>query len=173
MLSRILQNVLFSWLPLAYAAVTTRTIDDTVGDLVTGAKPTYVPTWQGPNCAGCAINPPLNDVFMQTYTALTYAPEDFPVMSIEFSFTGTAVEVYFILANYVGDGVTTETMCNFTLDGQYISTFHHVPTTSTDYDFNSLVFSKDGLSNTEHTLLISTSGLMILSLPQFPPLRLL
>ncbi|KAG6849532.1 hypothetical protein H0H93_007688 [Arthromyces matolae] len=72
---------------------------------------------------------------------------------------GTAIYVYFILANYVGDGVTTETMCNFTLDGQYVSTFHHIPTTSTGYVFNALVFSRDGLSNTNHTLLISTSGI--------------
>ncbi|KAG6849531.1 hypothetical protein H0H93_007687 [Arthromyces matolae] len=160
MLLHISPNALLFFLPLVSAVVTNRTIDDTAGDLITGVKPIYVPpTWQGPYCVGCSIKPPLDDVFLKTYSALTYWPEEFPKMSIEFSFQGTAVYVYFILANYVGGGITTETMCNFTLDGQYVSTFHHLPTQSTDYEFNALVFSQDGLSNGKHTLLISTSGI--------------
>ncbi|KAG6888114.1 hypothetical protein C0995_010622 [Termitomyces sp. Mi166 len=80
-------------------------------------------------------------------------------MSIQFSFQGTAIYVYFILANFVGNGITTETLCNFTLDDEFITQYHHIPTSSKEYNFNSLVFSKDGLLNKSHTLLISTSGL--------------
>ncbi|KAG6915336.1 hypothetical protein DXG01_012108 [Tephrocybe rancida] len=141
------------------AAITNRTIDDTVGDLVTGVKPTYLPyAWQTPACGGCAVKPPLDDVFLGTYSALTYMQENFPSMSIQFSFKGTAIYVYFILANNVAPQVTTETLANFTLDGQLVSTFNHIPSNSPDYQFNSLVFSKDGLSNVQHTLSISTTG---------------
>ncbi|KAG6817766.1 hypothetical protein H0H87_003174 [Tephrocybe sp. NHM501043] len=84
--------------------------------------------------------------------------ENFSSMSIEFSFEGTAVYVYFILANNVGPGITTESLADFILDGEVISTFHHNPTNSSAYEFNSLVFSKDGLANINHTLLIKTSG---------------
>ncbi|KAG6873790.1 hypothetical protein C0995_011015 [Termitomyces sp. Mi166 len=79
-------------------------------------------------------------------------------MSIQFSFQGTAVYVYFILANFVNDGVTTETLCNFTLDDGDVVPYHHTPTSSRNYEFNALVFHKDNLPNKNHTLLISTSG---------------
>ncbi|KNZ78100.1 hypothetical protein J132_02291 [Termitomyces sp. J132] len=87
-------------------------------------------------------------------------PEKFPSMSIQFSFQGSAIYVYFILPNFVSTGTTTETLCNFTLDGDSVSTFRHIPSTSHDYIFNALVFSKENLpGNNSHTLLISTSGL--------------
>ncbi|KAG6830930.1 hypothetical protein H0H92_013858 [Tricholoma furcatifolium] len=72
--------------------------------------------------------------------------------------SGTAVYVYFILANFVAPGVTTDTWANFTLDDQFSGTFHHAPSNSTDFQFNSLVFSKEGLPNANHILIISTSG---------------
>ncbi|KAG6872611.1 hypothetical protein C0995_008356 [Termitomyces sp. Mi166 len=72
---------------------------------------------------------------------------------------GTAVYVYFILANFVGDNIPTQTVCDFALDGSYVSSFHHIPTSSTEFNYGALVFSKDNLSNEQHTLNISTSGL--------------
>lgn len=71
---------------------------------------------------------------------------------------GIAVYVYFILANDQGDGITTVTQTNFTLDGKLMSTFIHNPTTSLDLDYNQLVFSQTGLANQEHTLKASISG---------------
>ncbi|KAF5386746.1 hypothetical protein D9615_001536 [Tricholomella constricta] len=149
-------------LQLADAGPTNRTIDDTLGDSVTGTTPIYKPgRWQGPECTGCAIQPPLDNVFERTYSALTYRNED-PYyasgMSIEFSFKGTAVYVFFILANFVADHITTETLCDFTLDGTSPVRFHHVPSTSKEYQFHSLVYKKENLPNIDHTLLISTSG---------------
>ncbi|KAG6830931.1 hypothetical protein H0H92_013859 [Tricholoma furcatifolium] len=89
---------------------------------------------------------------------LTYWPDVFPSVSIQFSFEGTAVYVYFILANQVpGDNIITQTLANFTLDGQLDDTFSHLPSNSTEYQYNSLVFSKDGLFNTNHTLVTSMS----------------
>lgn len=67
--------------------------------------------------------------------------------------------MYFILANNQGDGITTITQANFTLDGKLISTFTHNPTTSFNLDYNQLVFSSAGLTNEEHTLKASISGI--------------
>ncbi|KAG6880238.1 hypothetical protein C0992_003004 [Termitomyces sp. T32_za158] len=151
--------LLFLFLPLFRAAVTNRTIDDTYGDLVTGEKPLYDPNpWQGPDCGGCAIKPPTENAFMHTYSAFTYMEEVSPSMSVQFSFQGTAVYVYFILANSVNDGVTTETLCDFLLDGVNAGTFHHIPNSSHAYEFNALAFSKTNLPHNNHTLIISTSG---------------
>ncbi|KAK7681917.1 hypothetical protein QCA50_014879 [Cerrena zonata] len=140
---------------------TNRTIDDTIGDLVTGAKPIYVPStigvWKDATCVGCAINPDTTKAFRGTWNAATYN-RDIPEVSVQFSFTGIAVYVYFILANDQGDGITTVTQSNFTLDGKLMSTFTHNPTTSLDLDYNQLVFSQTGLANQEHTLKASISG---------------
>ncbi|KAG6885300.1 hypothetical protein C0993_003461 [Termitomyces sp. T159_Od127] len=150
---------LLLFLPLIRAIATNRTIDDTFGDLVTGVKPIYVPNpWQGPECSGCSIKPPTEKAFMQTYSAFTYMEEKMPSMSIQFSFQGTAVYVYFILANSVNDGVTTETLCDFLLDGKNVSTFHHIPTSSPNFDFNALAFNRTNLTNINHELKILTSG---------------
>ena len=74
------------------------------------------------------------------------------------SVSGVAVYVYFILANNQGEGITTTTETNFTLDGVVVSTFTHNPTTSFDLEYNQLVFSQTDLDNTEHTLKASISG---------------
>ncbi|KAG6812414.1 hypothetical protein H0H92_002990 [Tricholoma furcatifolium] len=149
----------YSW--VAAAASVNRTIDDTYGDSVTGAKPSYLPTsssvWQGPSCTGCYIQPDPDEAFDRTWTAATYNP-GLGSMSIEFSFTGTAIYVFFILANYVAEGITTETACDFVLDGTTVSSMDHTPSTSTALEYNSLVFSQTNLANAAHTLEIVTSG---------------
>lgn len=71
---------------------------------------------------------------------------------------GTAIYVYFILANTIAD-TTTLTECNFTLDGLPAGSFTHTPTTSTKLQYNALVFSQTGLTNANHTFMISTAGL--------------
>ncbi|KAG5653530.1 hypothetical protein H0H81_012471 [Sphagnurus paluster] len=72
---------------------------------------------------------------------------------------GTAIYVFFILANFQGEGVPTETFCNFTLDGRAAGSFSHKPTSSPDLEYNALVFSRTNLSNTNHQLVVSTSGI--------------
>ena len=71
---------------------------------------------------------------------------------------GTAVYAFFILTNNAGDGITSLTMVNFTLNRNNPELFEHIPDlTRTDIDYNQLVYSKQDLINTEHTLVISTS----------------
>lgn len=69
---------------------TNRTIDDTIGDLVTGAKPTYIPSsgvWDDTTCVGCAIVPETTKAFRGTWNAATYN-RNIPEVSVQFSFTG-------------------------------------------------------------------------------------
>ncbi|KAJ7139704.1 hypothetical protein C8R44DRAFT_310507 [Mycena epipterygia] len=115
---------------LSYAANTNRTIDDTNGDSVTGTVPTYSPS-------------------------SVWVPCLFPWTM---SFTGIAIYVYFILANNEGDGITTTSKANFSIDRSQQGTFTHTPASSTDLQYNALVFTQTGLSNTTHSLLISTEG---------------
>ncbi|KAJ3813245.1 hypothetical protein EV368DRAFT_67228 [Lentinula lateritia] len=112
---------------------------------------------------GCALQPPISSAFGGTYTAATYNP-GLQNISITFDFTGTAIYVYFILANNPAPGITATTAANFTLDGSLVGTFNHSPNTSTsapDFQFNqsALAFSKAGLKNITHQMVISTSGL--------------
>ena len=72
---------------------------------------------------------------------------------------GTAIYIFFILANNVGDGITSLTLANFTMDTGSPELFQHTPDlTTTDIDYNQLVYWKRDLSHAEHTLVISTSG---------------
>ena len=73
---------------------------------------------------------------------------------------GIAVWVFFILANanQYGPTITTNTNCNFTLDGSHAGTFVHNPDMSTlDLVYNASVFSASGLSNSQHQLVIWTN----------------
>ncbi|KIY70436.1 hypothetical protein CYLTODRAFT_392047 [Cylindrobasidium torrendii FP15055 ss-10] len=147
-------------LPGAQADRTNRTIDDTNGDSDSGKVPIYNPSeaWAGLDCTGCAIRPDRSLVFDRTLTAATYNP-DMDSMDVTFSFTGTDIWVYFVLANDQGNGVTTSTDCNFTLDGKLAGHFQHAPTNSTALEYNTLVFAANGLKQQSHDLIISTSGI--------------
>lgn len=78
-------------LQIVTAVEVNRTIDDTNGDSVTGAKPIYLPrtggVWAGPECGGCAIQPDPNLAFDRTWTAATYHPQ-LGLTEIELAFTG-------------------------------------------------------------------------------------
>lgn len=153
---------LFPLLAVQYVvpAATNRTIDDTLGDSVSGVRPNYFPSagvWEDATCKGCAIQPDPSLAFDGTWTAATYNPTI--NTSIELSFKGTAIYVFFILANNVAPGITTVTECNFTLDGILHGKFVHQPNeTNFDLQYNQMVFSSENLLNINHTLVISTSG---------------
>ncbi|KAF8998267.1 hypothetical protein BDQ17DRAFT_1411126 [Cyathus striatus] len=143
-------------------SIVNRTIDDSLGDSDphTFTKPLYNPpsgVWDDETCQKCAIKPDPSKAFKNTYTAATYNP-GLQNVSISMGFEGTAIYVYFILANNQGDGITTLTVANFTIDGQMVGTFRHDPDlTSTDILFNQLVFNKTDIPNGVHQLIISTS----------------
>ncbi|TFK62492.1 hypothetical protein BDN72DRAFT_386309 [Pluteus cervinus] len=145
----------------AMGALVNRTIDDTVGDPVTGFIPIYMPptgAWADASCKGCAVQPDPTLAFDGTWTAATFRPEDFKSMSIELQFTGVAIYVFFILPNFSGNGTTTKTGCRFVLDGVPAGDFQDTPTSSTDMEYNALVFHSENLSNTTHDLAIVTDG---------------
>ncbi|KAF8630449.1 hypothetical protein AX17_005426 [Amanita inopinata Kibby_2008] len=150
-----------SW---CHAALKNRTIDDTLGDEVTHVRPVFLPTtpgvWEDETCKGCAVQPDRNLAHDGTWTAATYNPT-LQNISITLEFSGVAIYVFFILANANMEGptITTNTECNFTLDGQHAGAFSHFPNMNTyDLVYNANPFSATGLSNTAHQLVISTNG---------------
>lgn len=73
---------------------------------------------------------------------------------------GTAIYVYFILANNAGAGVISKTMANITLDNQSPLLFEHIPDMlTTALQYYALGFSQDNLENVHHSLVISVSGI--------------
>jgi hypothetical protein len=68
--------------------------------------------------------------------------------------TGTAISVYCILLNTVPNTDTT-TALTFTLDGVSSDPFLHTPDSSSTVLYNSRVYSKSGLENVAHTLVVS------------------
>ncbi|KAF5388955.1 hypothetical protein D9757_005059 [Collybiopsis confluens] len=151
-----------SIIPLALSKAVNRSIDDTLGDSVTGQRPLFLPptvgVWEDATCAECTLQPPIQDAYDQTWTAATYRP---PMgnMSISFPFTGTAIYVFFILSNIITHNSTTA--ANFTLDGVLEGAYLHSPDPNAPaFQFNesALAFTQTGLENSTHYLLISTSG---------------
>ncbi|KAJ3550094.1 hypothetical protein NMY22_g632 [Coprinellus aureogranulatus] len=144
-------------LQVAWAAVVNRTIDDTFGDSETRRLPLYLPSigevWKGPECVGCAINPDTSKAFKNSYQAATYAPDSGKI-SITLTFNGTAIWVFFILANNEGDGITTVTDVNFAMDGESTPiNFRHAPDLTTrDPLFNQLVYSRTDMPFKTHAL---------------------
>ena len=70
--------------------ITNRTIDDTLGDFVTGDKPSYVPSagiWNSVNCSSCVIQPNSSQTFRGTWHETTASALN-PNVSFEFAFTG-------------------------------------------------------------------------------------
>ncbi|KAL1951089.1 hypothetical protein VTO73DRAFT_238 [Trametes versicolor] len=140
--------------------------NDELGDSVTGVKPTYRPTnnWaQGSTCAGCFLTPNkvvnVSRAFDGTWHDSTYTPET-PGNSdntIDASFMGTAVYVYFIIPNFV-QFTTTLVNVSFSIDGTSYGQYQHIPHTTSTILYNTLVFHTTNLANTDHTIEIRASG---------------
>ncbi|KIK61852.1 hypothetical protein GYMLUDRAFT_165570 [Collybiopsis luxurians FD-317 M1] len=149
--------------PLVFGEAVNRSIDDTLGDSVTGQRPSYLPTtgvWEDDLCKTCALQPPASSAFAGTYTAATYNP-GLKNISITFEFTGTAIYVFFILANAPAPGVTATTAADFLLDGFIAGSFTHSPNASAllfQFNESALAFSKTGLENATHQMVITTAG---------------
>ncbi|TFK21303.1 hypothetical protein FA15DRAFT_548727, partial [Coprinopsis marcescibilis] len=121
-------------------------------------------------CAGCALQPDTSSAFMGTYRETTYHPESVlhgtPTtpshLNIVFCLSGTAIYVYFILANYgYIPEITVNTNCNFILDGVLTEQpFNHDPKgpTAVQFEYHRLVFARSNLSNIHHVLEIRVEG---------------
>ncbi|TFK89883.1 hypothetical protein K466DRAFT_7269 [Polyporus arcularius HHB13444] len=127
---------------------TNRTIDDADPQI------TYFPDnqWsQGSTCTGCLVKLDPLQTFDGTWHDTSHHTTDSNPRFLQVRFTGTAVYLVNILANAVSGASTTSSL-QFTLDGAEDGTFLHSPSDSPDPIFNVVVYARDGLDNTEHTL---------------------
>jgi hypothetical protein len=67
--------------------------------------------------------------------------------------TGTTIDVFFIVLNSVPN-TDTHAAYNFILDGSQGTPYTHVPDSTSTILYSVPVFSKAGLENTQHTLVI-------------------
>lgn len=151
-------------LPVALSAEN-RTIDDSFGDSATGFKPEFTPSssWNTGECAGCAIKPDAARAFGGTWTEATHRGGPENPLTIRMRFRGTAIYVYFILADFEQSGeatIDTRTDCTFHLDSTtpepYL--FASERTGSRDLLYNQLAFSRTGLADEDHVLEIVAAG---------------
>ncbi|EIM79294.1 uncharacterized protein STEHIDRAFT_33180, partial [Stereum hirsutum FP-91666 SS1] len=142
-------------------------IDDTYGDIETRALPVYSSNgWSvGQNCPGCSAQPNASQAFKGSWHDATHHPEDpDPERTVNLTFKGVAVYVYFILANSIGSEVTSNTSLSFILDGEPVGQFNHTATSSPDYQYNVTVYSNSSIPvlpespNGQHTLSITSAG---------------
>nr|GAT53599.1 predicted protein [Mycena chlorophos] len=142
------------------AAVVTRTIDDEKGDSVSGAVPVYAPInqfSQNSGCSGCIYHPDASDAFDQTWHDSSQI--DSTPSTVTFSFTGTSVTIYCILVNQQSSATSIgPTSLVLSIDGASAGTYQHSPDGSEAFTYNVPVFNVPGLSNTEHSVVLSTNA---------------
>ncbi|KAH8116543.1 hypothetical protein DFH11DRAFT_1505911, partial [Phellopilus nigrolimitatus] len=137
------------------------TVDDENGDQRTQALPSYTPEdkWaQGATCTKCLAQPDSLEAFDYTWHDSTQEGGESGVRTIEMTFTGSAVYVFFILANEVTEYVTTLTNVTFSLDGSYAGSYVHSPSPTTDYQYNVPVYVNASLENSQHIFEVRTTG---------------
>jgi len=138
-------------------SISNRTIDDQLGDLVTGVLPSYNPasSWkEGTSCgSACAVHP--LRAFEGTWHDSSQFPNEAPV-SVSLNFTGTAIWVFCIVPP-ITPGVITSYNLSYTLDnGAQNGTFLYTPTSTSDFLYNVSAVALPTLANTTHNLVIST-----------------
>ncbi|EJD35777.1 hypothetical protein AURDEDRAFT_175174 [Auricularia subglabra TFB-10046 SS5] len=152
-------------LPLLLTFVSARivnvTIDDTLGDDLTGQKPFYSAGWTprsvaGPPCPDCKANPDptlvLDGTWHDRSVDVTYGPA-----TVSLNFEGTKIYAFCILFNDIGTR-SDRTRLSFYLDGALNSTqdFLHMPNPAEDhYLYNRLVYESEPLTAGNHSLVIS------------------
>ncbi|KAJ7506109.1 hypothetical protein B0H11DRAFT_1707629 [Mycena galericulata] len=144
-----------------------RTIDDVYGDSVTGALVQYLPEvpasdgllwFNQTSCAGCADVPDANSALDQTWTAALYLA-DISSMSLSMDFSGNAIFVFFIVPNFATDSkLASSVRCSFFIDGAQVGSFTHDSDGSSQFAYNTLVYSNVTVPNGDHVLLIETTG---------------
>ncbi|KAG9308417.1 hypothetical protein JVU11DRAFT_11905 [Chiua virens] len=149
------------------AALQNVTVDDAV---LTGAVvPQYLPaasTWNiGNDRSSCYVQPDPSQAYNGTWHDATYFPSNNYTQTIQFTFTGSALYIFFILANNVTSAATF-TNVTFNLDGNISASFQHNPTASTAYEYNQPVYANDSLTYGQHTMTIEpvNSGTDVLML---------
>ncbi|KAI0673967.1 hypothetical protein C8Q78DRAFT_990027 [Trametes maxima] len=146
--------------PLSNSVLLNRTIDDQLGDSVTGMKPTYSPDTKGAwialqdNLCGrlCFLDP--KDAFEGTLRVAFANSGDTTPHTVVAAFTGTAVYVY----HSIFSAWTTDLA--FFLDGQPDGTFARAADGSAGHHvhLNVPVYANTSLSNGTHTLKIQLNN---------------
>ncbi|KAI0756224.1 hypothetical protein C8Q80DRAFT_16147 [Daedaleopsis nitida] len=154
------------------AVLVNRTIDDTMGDIVTGFHPIYKPpnNWvEGSSCTGCgafkSVSKNLTNVKDATWHDATYRSPGVNAtgpLDIVLDFTGTAVYVYHIVINAI-DGlpqVTTLTNLSFIIDGDLVGQYINTPLGDRNFTvaYQVPVYVNTTLPNGPHSLVVRADG---------------
>ncbi|PBK58542.1 hypothetical protein ARMSODRAFT_946217, partial [Armillaria solidipes] len=145
------------------------TIDDTLGDELTGFKVQYSPNSQPSNasalvwksasqCSDCAIAPERSLAMNGTWTSATY---DTPLRNItaRLSFHGSAIYIYLIVSNYPqSTGLVSDIICDFRMDGEVVGSYNHTTDGTYRFEYDVLAYSNASLNDDDHTFLIETTG---------------
>ncbi|TDL24130.1 hypothetical protein BD410DRAFT_719758 [Rickenella mellea] len=160
---------MFYFILATLATPRNHTIDDTIGDDITGDVPTYTPSsvWNaGQDCPSCSVQPDQSLAFDQTWHAATYGPSDNTPRSIDFSFNGTAIYVFGIIANKVS-GATTLTNITVVLDGKRVGSFVHTPDNTNTLKYNVLLYGSPSIPRNNHHVTLQLNGATSTSLLLF------
>ncbi|KAJ7625525.1 hypothetical protein FB45DRAFT_67865 [Roridomyces roridus] len=146
--------------PCCVAVVTNRTIDDTYGDLVTGAMPFYAPAsaWNPSNCTGCFVQPDPSQLLNGTRHDSTARGA---TSSVTLQFSGTAIYFFCVVPNTIPNTnppTITRYDLKFTLDNAVVGTYVHDPDNSLVFLYKVPVLSVQNLTNTSHLLLAETAS---------------
>ncbi|KAM5539938.1 hypothetical protein V8D89_006441 [Ganoderma adspersum] len=170
----LLRRLLLPCLLLPIVPVSTKlvniTVDDTVGDSTSQSTLTYSPSGSfhtGQDCSTCAVHPgntsstvDVSQVKDGTWHDSTYhanVPGD-PEHVISFTFTGSAVYAYNMIANQI-PYVTTLTNLTFSIDGDLVGTYVHIPENTTNtFEYGVLVYANTSLSYGQHFFVMSAGG---------------
>ncbi|KAL5513833.1 hypothetical protein ACEPAH_4234 [Sanghuangporus vaninii] len=109
------------------------------------------------NCSDCFAQPDSSQTFNGTWHDATFTPTDGSARAIEFSFNGSALYVFFVLANTI-PFTDTVTDMNFILDEETFGSFVHQPTISSDFQYNVPVYVNDSLSSGQHHMRMEAAG---------------
>ncbi|EJD35751.1 hypothetical protein AURDEDRAFT_175145 [Auricularia subglabra TFB-10046 SS5] len=146
----------------AFSRVFNVTIDDALGDTLTGEKPRYDgldwrPRGAGaPPCDVCTTNPDAGQIVNGTWhDQSTFVGNK--AATITLIFDGTAIYVYCILINGVANAFST-TRLSFYLDESSSASgdfLHEEDARQDQYLYNQLVFSRGGLAPGNHSLVVA------------------
>ncbi|KAK0454181.1 uncharacterized protein EV420DRAFT_1273185 [Desarmillaria tabescens] len=145
------------------------TIDDTLGDELTGFQVDYSSASQPSNgselvwknashCNDCPVVLDHSLAMNGTWTGVTYYPS-LGNTTARLSFRGSAIYVYLIISNYPkSTGVVSDAICDFRMDGEVVGSYSHNSDGTYQFEYDVLAYSNASLSDEYHTLLIETTG---------------
>ncbi|KIP11536.1 hypothetical protein PHLGIDRAFT_454993 [Phlebiopsis gigantea 11061_1 CR5-6] len=141
--------------------------DDVYGDQRPGSqspRAVYEPPWNmwdpaGGTCWGCTLGTnlpiPINphNATMETCHTVTVKEGD-TATNVSITFVGTSINAYCILPPNTTSPFIQDTFLSFTSDEMNVGFFEWTGTTS-QWTYNYLVFSRENLTQGEHTFIIS------------------